>query len=390
MTHNYRIPDYYPEFLCKCGECRHPCCIGWGISLKMEEYFRLLGLECSPALRRRLDSAFHLAENPSPERYALITPNWAGDCPMRREDGLCALQKECGEDVLTSTCRYYPRSPKFRFGHTCSCSNSCEAVLELLFDRDEPLRFLEKELTFAMPDEESDLEEETIARANLLQQMCITVLQNRRYPLNVRIFLLVKSLNALSPLWKTMPLDALQQMTADIAACREEIVLPAADPADSLRIQTELTEWFIANSRSIEAYGEEALAALHITDQDRNWPEISQTYAAAAEHLNRSFPRLEIMLEQALVNHIFHESYPFSEMDEPLSHAGIAICCGYSLIRLLTVGYMQGREALSGLVDVMAAAFRLIDHTRFDHNAVIVLHELGGTEITQLAGLLAQ
>jgi len=64
--------------------------------------------------------------------------------------------------------------------------------------------------------------------------------------------------------------------------------------------------------------------------------------------------------------------------------------CGYSLIRLLTVGYMQGREALSGLVDVMAAAFRLIDHTRFDHNAVIVLHELGGTEITQLAGLLAQ
>ena len=64
-TRSYWVPDYYPEFVCKCGQCRSTCCEGWDVSLSMEEYFRLVGMECSPELRGKMDGAFHIVENPT-------------------------------------------------------------------------------------------------------------------------------------------------------------------------------------------------------------------------------------------------------------------------------------------------------------------------------------
>ena len=47
----YLAPDYYPSFRCKQGKCRAACCEGWPISVTMNDYFTLLGVECSPELR---------------------------------------------------------------------------------------------------------------------------------------------------------------------------------------------------------------------------------------------------------------------------------------------------------------------------------------------------
>lgn len=80
MEGHFLVPDYYEGFRCKGGACRRTCCDGWGISVTQAEYFRLLGMDCPPDLRRRIDVAFHAPETPSPERFRLITPTWQGDC----------------------------------------------------------------------------------------------------------------------------------------------------------------------------------------------------------------------------------------------------------------------------------------------------------------------
>ena len=136
--------------------------------------------------------------------------------------------------------------------------------------------------------------------AAVLICLVILLLQNRRISLGKRIFLLYKALSTLDSCWKTLPMDALTAMTADISACEEEIPLPAHDSLTAMAIQTELTEWFIANCRSIEDYGEEALAALNIPEENRDWCAIARQYADAARHLDEVFPNLEIMLEQKL------------------------------------------------------------------------------------------
>ena len=95
-THTYRIPDYFPYFACKMGACRNACCQGWPISITLQNYFDLLGLECSPDLRRRLDGGMHIADNPSPEHYAQFSPRYDGNCPLRMEDGRCAIHADIG------------------------------------------------------------------------------------------------------------------------------------------------------------------------------------------------------------------------------------------------------------------------------------------------------
>ena len=96
-THEYLMPDYYPRFLCKMGACRAACCENWPVSLSMEDYFRLVGLPCRKGLRQKLDCALHLKSRPTPESYAEIAHRFDGSCPVRMDDGRCALQAELGE-----------------------------------------------------------------------------------------------------------------------------------------------------------------------------------------------------------------------------------------------------------------------------------------------------
>lgn len=130
--------DYFQDFHCKCGNCRHSCCKGWQIDISEKDYFRLIGLDCSENLHHRLECAFAQPEQPTEECFRVIVPNWLGECPMQNEDGLCALHKECGAEALPQVCNYYPRSMK-QVGNVrlACCSGSCEAVVELLLQRDQ-------------------------------------------------------------------------------------------------------------------------------------------------------------------------------------------------------------------------------------------------------------
>ena len=129
--------DYFDKFKCKCGDCRHVCCGGWGITVSDEEYFRLLGLDCPENLRYILDCALAPVDDPSPERYAMMKPSYEGKCRLLGEDGLCSLQVACGEEVLPAVCRTYPRAVTEEHA---ACSASCEKTVELLM-RKEPLSF---------------------------------------------------------------------------------------------------------------------------------------------------------------------------------------------------------------------------------------------------------
>ena len=132
MEEPYLVPDYYPAFSCKMGACRAACCEGWPITVSMENYFRLLGVGCSKSLRDRLDVGLRMVDRPTPECYARFNPQYDGNCPLRMEDGRCAIHAELGEDTLPDICRLYPRGIRLDQDCECSCANSCEAVLELL------------------------------------------------------------------------------------------------------------------------------------------------------------------------------------------------------------------------------------------------------------------
>lgn len=204
-THEFLIPDYFPSFSCKMGSCRTACCEGWPVSVSMENYFRLLGVECKKELRTRLDCGMRIVDHPTPEEYARFNPRYDGNCPMRKTDGRCGLQCELGEDALPDVCFLYPRGVRAEGGiYECSCANSCEAVAELLFNRTEPIAFSKQRLTLRMPPEiKRSSVFETFGREQDIRLYFISVIQNRAYTLPQRFLYLGEVLDRMDNALKT-------------------------------------------------------------------------------------------------------------------------------------------------------------------------------------------
>ncbi len=433
-----RMPDYYPHFACKGGACRATCCRGWDVSLPMDEYFRLLGLDCSPELRARLDGAFHAADAPSPERYAQISHNWLGDCPMQREDGLCALQCECGETALPAVCRRYPRGARGLFDRECACSNSCEAVLEMFWDREAPLGFVEGSDGGLFPEAAPAPEPRRAQRYRAIRALCFGTMQNRSLSLAQRLLQIGQMLRALNELGRR-PLDAEEARFSEAlrrckeifasngessrdrpggeghspsAPCGGKSSAPADEPtvsgaavrqrgAESSNPADELNRSAGSarpdETRRIPADGEDARLALRFlrrVNRELGLDSVSVgEYAARVERaveaggedclrpgvarLRAAYPNWEVFLEHMLVNHLFYECFPFSERRETMidEYASLGTVAGY--VTLLCAFGRRGDRA-EDLIDVAAAGFRLIGHSAFDWNADVLWRASAG------------
>ena len=374
QTHEYLIPDYYETFACKMGACRSACCVGWPITFSLEDYFRLTGSECSPELRQRIDRGIRVELHPTPEAYARIAPRYDGECPMRLQDGRCAVHAELGEQALTCVCRLYPRGIRTGAdGCECSCANSCEAVLEELFRRDDPLRFFRRQLTMELPAQPARIVQfETLGRSQEIRMWLIGTMQNRTLPLPQRLISLGLALKQLEEILHSKDEAALQTLLQS----RWQQTLPSFEVNKShllfgLEKAEALVQLLDDRSQSLHDYGQEALDYFHRTD----YP--FERYVVARLRFESRFPKWEIWFEHMLVNHMFFEQFPFQDRPDSLWDEFVAISAVYVLLRFLCIGWMAHRKQETDFVDVCAAAFRLIDHTAFDRYASHALRGLG-------------
>jgi lysine-N-methylase len=192
-------PHYVANFRCIGHECEDSCCEGWDILLDKATYDKY---QTVPAghLRALLDNSLALnSENSSDSIYARITLNSSHSCPFFSEERLCKIQKEHGEDYLSATCSIYPR-----------VLNKVDGVLEksLYLSCPEAARvvLLEKDLMqagkngtfsnfrdnqFSIVDTENPQDEKKPYRYFWqIREFSLSLLQNRKYPLWQRLFLL--------------------------------------------------------------------------------------------------------------------------------------------------------------------------------------------------------
>lgn len=378
----YWIPDYYPSLTCKGGDCRKSCCEGWPISMSMKDYFRLLGIDCSPELRRKLDTGLHLADSPSPERYAQLLPDWRGDCPIHRDDGLCALHAECGENALCEICRLYPRSPRRFAQPECACSNSCEHTIELLFAHKSPLNFQQNSLPIPLPDAGDGVPAPILHHYVALRKICIDALQNRALPLGERILRIGAALKHLQPAFAALDEAAIDRALATLP---ETIPHAAPDEAFALSFLAHFNQTVGMNSRSAHDYAAHAAESLNLVDGAPSGDSLAR-FRSAKTKFTQTFHDWQTRFEQVLVNHVFYESFPFSDRHEGLWEEFLSLCAVCAYFAFLAITWTADHPNEEALVDAVAAAFRLIDHSPFDYNAAVILKRIGVTE-PQLAAL---
>ncbi len=347
------VPDYYDHFHCKGGACRNSCCTGWGISVSMTEYFHLIGLDCSPRLHAKLECAFHPADSPSPERYALISPDWRGDCPMHGEDGLCMLHRECGENNLPAICRAYPRSIREETDYIKSvCSTSCEAVVETLLAEEAPLSFLIDQ-TNATPTYNAPSD----ARLKQVGQICLRLIQQREWPLPQRLKRLGDFMAAFE---QNGSLEPPQSPSSD-----EET---SGSNDDALRAVVRMLHRLSENSPSLVRFGETMLNRYDPSDAS-----LEALYGQDRLKFEARFPDWPRYFENLLSNHMFYEDFPFT--DERLSPTGeyTALVSVYAAMRVMSIGSLNEKSSLSDLADTLAGLFRCIEHAAFYLNADYLL-----------------
>lgn len=355
---NMTVPEYYPKFQCKCGSCRSCCCAGWGVSISRDDYFRLESVQCSASLRRRLDRAFFLLPDATPERYAALSHDWSGRCWLQREDGFCALQRTCGEAALPAVCRLYPRRYRRDFRRECSCANSCERTLELLLELQAPLRFITVELPPSWPDSPLEVFDEQCRKNYEVRLRILTLLQDRRFSLTER-------LSNLLHLAKLFPSDE-------------------DDPAASLRLCVLLLKRLAVNSRSLSDYlgAASQLYGIAFDEGPLNVPPETLGSAARAfrEHerqFKERFPQWPVFAEHMMVNHACFDSLELVNSAESLRDRLISYRAAYTLLQFLAVAWTQTHKSTEALVDVCAAVFRFVEHSGFRRNAPIVLRRAG-------------
>lgn len=387
-THDFLVPDYYPQFACKMGACRTACCQGWPVSISRQNYFRLLGVDCSPELRRRLDCGLYQPDYPTPEEYARFNPRYDGECPIRMEDGRCALHAELGDGVLPDVCRLYPRGIRRIPACEASCAASCEAVVELFLHRSAPISFIYLPMTLEMPPEtERRVRFNTMGRESALRACYIEVMQDRRYSLPDRMLRLGKLLMQTEQILRREDTAELDELLS--CPFPEEPALcgtPDGDLQMRLMRGLEIVERMLARldvrSDNVRRYGEAALAWF---GRDVQTPA---QYRCARAHFEELFPDWAIIFEHLLVNHMFFAQFPFQDRPESLSEEFASLCAVYALLRFLGLGWMAERQEETDFVDAAAALFRLIEHSSFDRYAGALLRQSGCQSAEALCELL--
>ncbi|MHB8131191.1 MAG: flagellin lysine-N-methylase [Mobilitalea sp.] len=342
----YIVPEYYKNFQCKSGECRHSCCEGWPIRISTKEYYYLLGIKCSDDLRVRLDCALKICVEPSIESYKQITTDWRGICKLHREDGLCAIQVELGESSLPEVCQLYPRSTKYLAElYNCSCSNSCEAVVELLLNFKQTLLFEEKDLSIE-PKFSINLSPNKYEYC----KKSILIIQDRSLSIPERLINLGNFLNG------------------------TDIYLPKPDNLSfAFQLLTVFDQYF-ESSVSICDYTKASQTYFSIegieTLSAEDLKNILEKYLLASDHLESILPDWQILFEHLIVNHMFYNNFPYSDNHKNLNDAFLSLTTVYSFLRFNILAYMSDKSTSENLVDYLAAMFRLIEHSNFKHTAL--------------------
>ena len=381
----FLVPDYFSSFSCKMGDCRSACCVGWPITFSLTDYFKLLSLDCSPQLKRKIDISLHIAEHPTPEGYAQISPRYDGQCPMRMEDGRCALHAELGDEVLAAVCRLYPRGVRNDGVFECSCANSCEAVIELLLRKQEPIRFLKTQLSIDVPELPTrQYHFEDAGREEEIRLWLISFLQKRSYTLPQRLLWLGDALHLMSEALMTHNTSMIEGLLTGKTCPPVPVQIPVGRDqlCFGLDAAKHMLEILDERSNSIRAYGEEALSFLGSGE------DAFRQYVSARDHFERRIPEWERWFEQMLVNHMFFVQFPFQDRPVDLNDEYLALCAVYALLRFLCIGWTAQHPAIDDAADVCAASFRLIDHTEFDRYAAPILKKMKCDQPEYLRDLL--
>ncbi len=249
------VPDYYNDFRCLAGDCRHSCCIGWEIDIDSDtlEFYNSVDGEFGERLKN------NISYNDETAYFAMDS---CGRCPFLNEKGLCDIMINLGFDKVSQICDDHPRFRNFYSDRTeIGLGMSCEAVaMQILSKQDKTqLICIEGDDELLWPEEEDFL---------ALREEIFDILQNRELPVTVRVEKMteycgveIKQMTALeqAQLFSSLErLDAVRdELLGELASARNQM---SVLPDNTLEVPFEQLAVYLAFRHLTESLDDDRLA----------------------------------------------------------------------------------------------------------------------------------
>ena len=332
-NYTYLAPEYFKDFICKADRCRHTCCSSWRIPVSRDEYNKLITMDCSNDLNRRVQSTFIMPEFVSEECYRYIAFNWLGCCPIQ-EKGLCNLYREKGEDYIPKVCRLFPRSLKTINGvNVACCSGSCERVVEMLFECDD-LNIQETSLT-EKPQLTYNISDEDVEQIKKFNE----IIKDRSTTLSYSLSEICRIIN------------------------KKEFEKDYDSDEDPVKTGIELLEKLgQENERLYELVSE--MKDRYLNDHEKFFEDKAV--------FESKYPKWMDFFERLINNSMIYECFPFVDKRADKTRVYKGLCFCYGLLRLICIYAGSKSSSDEELVDAISLLFHLIDHTSFYYNVSIL------------------
>ena len=165
-----RKPAYFDGFRCLADRCPDSCCKEWDVLVDADTAARYMTMEgpLGDELRR-------VMYEEDGQRYFAIRPDRR--CPMWRDDGLCRIQAEAGEEMLCHTCRDFPRLTHdygdfIERGLELSCPEAARIILSAV-----PAPWVTEE----RPGGEGECDADAMDCLLQVREEALTILEDRRF-----------------------------------------------------------------------------------------------------------------------------------------------------------------------------------------------------------------
>lgn len=343
-------PAYYDDFRCLAGGCQNTCCKGWRIAFSKKDYLALKRLEGSPELNAGLAKGVRRIRGKSKDDTALYgeIDLSGGVCPLLREGGLCGLQMEKGHEALPFVCRIYPRKERYMLSGYLerALSPSCEGVLALLWDLPEGVEFRSSPLPKTKCGSVRPISDDPISLWFApVREWCIDMMQDRRFSLPQRIWLMGLGLKELAEgetdIQRWMEWAAILPESVDV-----EGILPTG-------IQ-ELTLFMLNCVHILNATQTDnpvipqILETLTVDTPREDGAKAAryEPYMAARKRFEETFKGREYFMENLMVSLFFCLNMPRISSKEELWKSYVNFCNLYAFFRFMAV--MSCREGLAG------------------------------------------
>ena len=194
-TYKYFQPEYVKNFQCDGQKCSAHCCRNnSGVVIDKKTFKKYSHLKPKNAAKEIMRNIKKIDNS----EYYQIKPDENFNCPFLTEENLCSIQKNHGEEFLSSICATYPRRTWY-FGdfYERSLVLTCPVAAEMVLLETAPLKFESVEVPEKIHTNSglfniyrSELPEEFFDYLISIQEAEIKILQERTLSIDQRLLML--------------------------------------------------------------------------------------------------------------------------------------------------------------------------------------------------------